>query len=117
MKTISLLALTIGAAGMLITSPPSRAATETDKTINDKIFNLLMNDRSLAHGSQKMTATTKNGVVTLTGQVQSQTDKEQLHKAIAGEAGVQQVKDNELFLKPTPAGELQSDRPIGPNHP
>ena len=116
MKKIYLFALTISAAGMLVTAPPLRGATETDKRINDKIFHLLMNDRSLAHGSEKLTATTKDGVVTLVGDVRSQADKDQLQKAIAGAPEVQRVNDSRVILKPVPAnGRLSNDHhPMGP---
>jgi osmotically-inducible protein OsmY len=114
MKTICLFALTIS-AGILITAPPLRGATETDKRINEKIFHLLMNDRSLAHGSEKLTATTQNGVVTLVGDVRSQTDKDQLQKAIAGTRDVQRVNDNQVILKPLPATRSLNDQgPIEP---
>jgi|GEM_PF-2274804 len=114
MKTIHLFALALGVAGTLIASPPTRGATERDQRINDKIFDLLMNDRSLAYGSQKMIATTRDGVVTLTGDVRSQADKEKLHKAIAGAPGVQEVKDSQVFLKPVAAGHFRTERPLGP---
>ncbi|HXE42226.1 MAG TPA: BON domain-containing protein [Candidatus Baltobacteraceae bacterium] len=95
MKTTYLLALIV--AGTILIAGPSRAAT--DASINKEIFHLLMNNKSLAPGAEKMTATTHDGVVTLTGGVMTPEDKNALHKAIAELPGVQEVKDNQLILK------------------
>ena|SRR5438128_457295 len=115
MKTIYLFALAISAAGMLVAAPPVRGTTESDKRINDKIFYLLMGDRSLARGSEKLTATTRDGVVTLAGDIRSEAGKEQLHKAIVGTPGVQKVNDSQVIPKPEPGSRFQNDRyPITP---
>jgi len=85
---------------MLITAPLARAAVDADKSINDKIFQLLMSDKSLAKGTEKTRVTIHDGEVTLVGNVATETDKERLHKAIAGVPGVQQVNDKQLIPKP-----------------
>ena len=115
MKAIYLLALTIGAAGILATSPPLRAATESDKAINDKIFYLLLNNRSLGQGTEKMTLTTHDGQVTVVGDAATVTEKDELRQAIAGVPGVQRVNDKQLIARPAPHSVGPNRGPLGPN--
>jgi len=103
--------LSIVAGMVLFTAPLARAMTDSDKSINDKIFQMLMTDKSLAKGSHKAQIAIHNGEVTLTGDVTTEAKKEQLHKAIAGVPGVQRVNDSDLVLDPSPAGRFGEGLP------
>jgi osmotically-inducible protein OsmY len=81
---------------MLITNT-TLAASRTDNRINEEIFHtLLVNDSLVSGPGSQLIATTDNGVVTLTGQVSSQTAKQQVYDAIARLPGVQRVSNSHV---------------------
>ncbi|HUA86186.1 MAG TPA: BON domain-containing protein [Bryobacteraceae bacterium] len=101
--------LALGASGMLVmaqTAPPSQTqgtgqgAPTTDSQMTSKVHAALMNDTNVGSAASHIRVTTKNGVVTLHGRVQTTAERDAAvakAKQIAGDAN---VKDNLTVSKP-----------------
>ncbi len=90
----SSLASPTGREGLVQSAP----ASSSDTAIGQQIYHMLIAERSLAPGPNQVTASVRDGVVTLTGQVPRSKNKEQLRSAISAIPGVQRVDDSGLGI-------------------
>jgi len=71
-----------------------KGTTETDRTLNSQIRTALKGDTSLNDASQKVNLSSDNGVVTLSGTVATEKDKQDIESRVESMAGVKEVENN-----------------------
>ncbi|HWB20101.1 MAG TPA: BON domain-containing protein [Phycisphaerales bacterium] len=76
---------------------PGQVLNQTDDQITQAVHDALMADKSLATVADGFTVTTRNGLVTIRGDVYSQGERESAERDAKGVPGVRSV-DNQLEI-------------------
>jgi hyperosmotically inducible protein len=74
-------------------------STDADAKLTQTVRRALSDDSTLSSAAKDATVAARDGVVTLTGAVPSQAEKERVEKDATNVAGVQRI-DNQLTVKP-----------------
>ena len=109
MAAASAILLSISARASDTNNPTeSVRASEPDNSINREIFDILMANNLLAPGPNSVCLSTRDGVITISGNTPTLENKEQTDSAMAKLPGVRRVDDNrptstEVTTQQTPA--------------